>query len=249
MDSTAVLAAVEDAAALPAVVLAQMRRLVRCDIVSYNEVDLRERRVRVLHDVPDLSDERLITTFARLARQNPLVVHGERTGDGSPVMFSDFLTERELRAREIYSDLYRPLGIEHQLACSLTNQPSVVGIALSRSKRNFTERDRAVLELLRPHLAAAFRRVSVGARMASTIDRAERFAALTPREREVAVLVADGMSNAEIAAALTVSGKTVNAHLERIYRKLGVHRRTQLALLVAAQAAPLQVAGRSAERR
>jgi DNA-binding CsgD family transcriptional regulator len=49
------------------------------------------------------------------------------------------------------------------------------------------------------------------------------------------MLVAAGMTNAEIATALTVSGKTVNAHLERIYKKLGVHRRTQLALLVAAR--------------
>jgi DNA-binding CsgD family transcriptional regulator len=235
MESAAVLAEVEDPARLPKVVLGQIRRLVACDIASHNEVDLRQGRVRVLHDAPDLSNDHLVATFARLAGQNPLVAHSERTGDGAPVMFSDFLTARELRAREIYTDLYQPLGIEHQLACSLTNQPVVVGIALSRSGRDFTERDRAVLELLRPHLAAAHRRTRAHTRLPSVIDGEERFAGLTAREREVTMLVAAGMTNAEIATALTVSGKTVNAHLERIYKKLGVHRRTQLALLVAAR--------------
>jgi DNA-binding NarL/FixJ family response regulator len=235
LESAAVLAEVEDVARLPTVVLEQVRRLVACDMVSHNEVDLRQRRARVLNDVPDLSNDELIAAFARLASQNPLVVHSQQTGDGSPVMFSDFLTARELHAREIYTDLYQPLGIEHQLACSLTNQPMIVGIALSRSGRDFTERDRAVLELLRPHLAAAYRRAGARARLASAMDGKERFASLTSREREVTMLVATGMTNAEIATALTVSGKTVNAHLERIYRKLGVHRRTQLALLVTAQ--------------
>jgi DNA-binding CsgD family transcriptional regulator len=232
LESAAALAEVEDAALLPAVVLAQMRRLVACEIVSHNEVDLRERSARVLNDVPDLTSDELIAAFARLARQNPLVVHSEQTGDGSPVMFSDFLSTRELRAREIYTDLYQPLGIEHQLAFSLTNQPVVVGIALSRSGRNFTERDRAMLELLRPHLAAAYRRADARIRLASEMDGDEHLAGLTQREREVTILAVTGMTNAEIATALTVSGKTVNAHLERIYRKLGVHRRTQLALFV-----------------
>jgi DNA-binding CsgD family transcriptional regulator len=237
LESAAVLAEVEDAALLPTVVLAQMRRLVACDMVSHNEIDLRQRRARVLNDVPDLSNDELIAAFARLARQNPLVVHSEQTGDGSPVMFSDFLSVRELRAREIYADLYQPLGIEHQLAFSLTNQPMVVGIALSRSGSDFTERDRAVLELLRPHLTAAYRRADARMRLASPMDDDERLAGLTPREREVTMLAVAGMTNAEIATALTVSGKTVNAHLERIYRKLGVHRRAQLALLVTAQVA------------
>jgi DNA-binding CsgD family transcriptional regulator len=49
---------------------------------------------------------------------------------------------------------------------------------------------------------------------------------LTPREREVLDLVAEGMTNAQIGAALWISGGTVRRHLENVYGKLGVHTRT-----------------------
>ena len=52
---------------------------------------------------------------------------------------------------------------------------------------------------------------------------------LTVREFEVARLVADGFTNAEIAAELALSPKTVSAHVEHILAKLGVARRTEIA--------------------
>lgn len=55
-------------------------------------------------------------------------------------------------------------------------------------------------------------------------------ATLTERERQVAGLVAAGESNAEIASTLHVSEVTVKAHLTKIYAKLGVRSRTQLAV-------------------
>jgi ATP/maltotriose-dependent transcriptional regulator MalT len=57
---------------------------------------------------------------------------------------------------------------------------------------------------------------------------------LTAREREVAGLVAHGSSNADIARALTMSQATVKTHLTKIYAKLGVRTRTQLAVLLGA---------------
>lgn len=52
---------------------------------------------------------------------------------------------------------------------------------------------------------------------------------LTERESQVLALLADGLSNAEIGAALYVSRETIKTHLRTIYRRLGVRNRTQAA--------------------
>jgi NarL family two-component system response regulator LiaR len=54
---------------------------------------------------------------------------------------------------------------------------------------------------------------------------------LTPREKEVATLAALGLTNEEIAQELGISVKTVKAHLSLIFQKLGVKRRSELALI------------------
>jgi DNA-binding NarL/FixJ family response regulator len=59
-------------------------------------------------------------------------------------------------------------------------------------------------------------------RLACSVD-------LTPREREVATLVADGLGNPEIAQALGISVKTVENHVNRVLRKLGVLDRADVA--------------------
>ena len=55
-------------------------------------------------------------------------------------------------------------------------------------------------------------------------------AQLSPREREVLALIAEGMPNKRIASRLEISEKTVKAHLTRIYERIGVSDRTQAAL-------------------
>jgi DNA-binding NarL/FixJ family response regulator len=59
----------------------------------------------------------------------------------------------------------------------------------------------------------------------------ERIARLNDREREVAVCVGRGRSNAEIAAELFMSVATVKTHVSRILAKLGLNNRVQIALL------------------
>jgi DNA-binding NarL/FixJ family response regulator len=67
---------------------------------------------------------------------------------------------------------------------------------------------------------------------------AQRLAALTEREQEVATAVGAGASNAEIAASLFMSEATVKAHVSRLLNKLDASNRVQIAILVhdAAQA-------------
>jgi DNA-binding NarL/FixJ family response regulator len=56
---------------------------------------------------------------------------------------------------------------------------------------------------------------------------------LTPTEQRIAELVAEGRSNKEVAAAMFVTAKTVETNLSRIYAKLGIHSRTELARRIA----------------
>jgi DNA-binding CsgD family transcriptional regulator len=70
-------------------------------------------------------------------------------------------------------------------------------------------------------------------------DRGVRDAtALTSSESQIAAHVSQGRTNKEVAAALFLSPKTVEFHLGHIYRKLGIHSRTQLAVAVIRSESP-----------
>jgi DNA-binding NarL/FixJ family response regulator len=77
---------------------------------------------------------------------------------------------------------------------------------------------------------------SLIARFLSSPDHGDRpaparLAALTDREREVLVLVAEGLSNDEIAQRLFLSPQTVKTHINRAMTKLGAHDRAQLVVV------------------
>jgi DNA-binding NarL/FixJ family response regulator len=55
---------------------------------------------------------------------------------------------------------------------------------------------------------------------------------LTPREREIALLVCTGLGNKQIAQELTLAEGTVKVHLHNVYEKLAIRNRTMLALLL-----------------
>ncbi|MDA0563630.1 response regulator transcription factor [Streptomonospora sp. S1-112] len=99
-----------------------------------------------------------------------------------------------------------------------------------------------------PRIVAAVHRVAAGepilsprvtrrlmdraAVQADALDRARRaLAALSPRENDVVLAVAQGRTNAEIAAELYMSVATVKAHVSSVLTKLGLDNRTQIALL------------------
>jgi DNA-binding CsgD family transcriptional regulator len=56
----------------------------------------------------------------------------------------------------------------------------------------------------------------------STLDE------LTPQELQIAVLLAEGRTTRQAAAALFLSPKTIEYHLRNLYRKLGIHSRDEL---------------------
>jgi DNA-binding NarL/FixJ family response regulator len=84
--------------------------------------------------------------------------------------------------------------------------------------------------------AVARRLIAIVAGDSDAADRSERarerLAVLSAREREVALAVGRGLTNAEVAAELYMSVATVKAHVSRLLTKLGVENRVQIALLV-----------------
>lgn len=75
---------------------------------------------------------------------------------------------------------------------------------------------------------------AVGPAVAAAADGPERrLAELTAREREIADLVADGLTSPAIAERLCLSRRTVETHISRVYRKTGVSSRAALAGLMA----------------
>lgn len=84
------------------------------------------------------------------------------------------------------------------------------------------------LRLMRHRKTVEVREVMVKAPSEFVLDR-ERLESLgiTPRELEILQLIAEGLSNKEIAARVFVSENTVKTHLSRVFDKLGARRRTQ----------------------
>jgi DNA-binding CsgD family transcriptional regulator len=104
------------------------------------------------------------------------------------------------------------------------------GAALRRLKRKAAAREalQRALEQFE-HLGATIWAAKARDELARIGGRAVSGAELTATERQVAELVADGRSNKEVARRLFIAERTVEANLSRVYAKLGIHSRTQLA--------------------
>ena len=81
-----------------------------------------------------------------------------------------------------------------------------------------------------PELVDAIRRVAAGGLAFSVRPTSAGLARLSPREHDVVRLVADGRTNDEIGSALEIGSKTVETHLARLFERLGVASRTELAM-------------------
>ena len=156
-------------------VLEELPRLVPTTMISYNDISA-EGDPLLLLDPPDAWTDQRARDFVRLAGEHPLIAHYQRTGDPRPMKISDVMGRREFRRTELYRTVYGPMGVEYQMAVTLPAAPGgIVGIALNRDRRDFGERDRAMLALLRPHLAQMRRDAATrdAARLLeSVVDRA-----------------------------------------------------------------------------
>lgn len=220
-------------------VLNALLRAVPSRWASLNEIGP-DRVVAVA--APDL-EEKWLTLFGELGHENPLYQRWVRTLDGRAYRFSDVTTREELEATRLYQELYVPLEVKEQIAFTLPDVgEQLVAIALSRSDRDYSDGERDFLDRARPFIIQAYRNAIAHSKTrehsAAALDAALVQDGLTAREAEVLRHVALGGSNRDVGARLGVSDRTVQKHLERVFRKLDVSTRS------AAAARAWELAGR-----
>jgi DNA-binding CsgD family transcriptional regulator/PAS domain-containing protein len=161
----------------PGYVVEGLPPLVPCDSISYNEVDPDPPRLVSVLEPASLRFDGDTELWARYMHQHPVVARYLETRDGRAFTISDFLDRGEYRRLELYGQLYRLLRTEFQIAVCLPSPPPlVVGVALNRERRDFSERDRAVLNLARLHLAQVYASAEARARLEGSLAALQRAA-------------------------------------------------------------------------
>jgi len=130
----------------------------------------------------------LMPVWEHVMHGHPVLAYTLRTGDTTAHKISDFSPSPAFRESTFYNEWYRRIGIDHALNASVTAslpQGIVIGLGLHRCRKDFTERDRDVLNLLRPHLVQAYRNSLAVAALTSIVDGRHGGAILLDRDGRV----------------------------------------------------------------
>lgn len=220
---------------LPLVLLEGLRQVIGCDAVAFNDVDSHAERHwfwqtaeadgagEAVDEPPDDSERVFWEEYWSGSCSWP-----DQGGDLScVVLHSDFVTALEHhRSREYNEGVF---NWEHDMMAVWPNGSpgrTLRLICIREDGTDFDERDRFLVQLLRPHLYAAYQQ-SQATRESSSGAGA---AALTPRQRDVLALVREGATNYAIGRRLGISEGTVRTHLQNSYAVLGVSSRTAAAM-------------------
>jgi DNA-binding CsgD family transcriptional regulator len=144
---------------LPRVALRLVSRLVPCEVSVYNEINLARGRVVAALEPEDDAPRILSMTpnWERFIHQHPLVTHFRKRPDDRPRKITDFLRQSDFEQLDIYRSFFGPLGLRFQMVtCMPAPPPLVVGISHNRARRDFSERDRRIMDVVRPHLRQAY---------------------------------------------------------------------------------------------
>ncbi len=216
-------------------------RLVGSELTTLSVCDLDSGHRRVVSDAPGAISPREIEAFDRHFFVHPLVCEHGRNPAAVTKRIGDLMPASEFHRTPLYNEYYRAIGIEHVTAVPIhVDRRLLVSFVLNRAAAPFTDRERKLLDVVRPHLANLYRLgVAIDRTRQAPTDTADvADLALTPREREVLDWVAGGKTNRDIAAIVGASPRTVEKHLERIYEKLGVETRTAAVMRVIKRVAP-----------
>ncbi|WP_310486727.1 helix-turn-helix transcriptional regulator [Chamaesiphon sp. VAR_69_metabat_338] len=157
-------------------VLSIVDRLVASDLPLFHLTNTRTGQICLTYlpnfpTLPSASIDVLTKVLAEDRQNHPIAQNMPQTLNGA-YKLSDFITQSELHSREsLYQQFLRPLHIEDQTLLFLPDvtpvkwgelarsNTTLAGFILSRPSRSFTERDRLILNLLRPHLSQAYTNV------------------------------------------------------------------------------------------
>ena len=227
----------------PATVLAGLRRVVRCEAVSYREWSPEELLEFSLAADEPTSILPVWDAYSQVRKDDPLAggaPHANSLPDrewlGRALTISDFISDREFRRRGLYAEVCKPLGVRAVMKVFLpTGGTTGASLVFDTTRSRFAETDRLTLQRLVPHLGQlrrnALARRTYPALIDSTAAARIKLLRLTLRERVVLARAAAGETNTVIAQALFVSPGTVRKHLEHIYDKLEVRTRTEAAAI------------------
>lgn len=209
---------------LPQALLGRLMEHIPSDEVSFFGMDSRQQTIWFGQGFPEDDDEdgedsNIGVFWAHYWDCLPCS-YPDRSGDlRSVIRISDFYSARQWHSSAMYSDYYRPVGYDHDLVLCLPGAPGrTVRMVFFRGPGpDFSERDRALLALLRPHLQEAY---------VDAERRRRGVPALTARQWDLLHLVAAGYTNSQIGRRLDLSEATVRKHLENIFGRLQVSSRT-----------------------
>ncbi|PPK63304.1 helix-turn-helix transcriptional regulator [Actinokineospora auranticolor] len=157
-------------AVLPSVI-AGLMAAVDAEIGTSNVFEPRRMRNDFRTWPPGAMDTADHEAYRAYTGQQPLLEWYARTRQLVPVRWSDIVSLKALRGRELYEYFYRPVGIDRQLALALPlGSGEVHAIALSRGGSDFTDRDVVLVSCLQASLLDSLYETTEAARIAELVD-------------------------------------------------------------------------------
>jgi DNA-binding CsgD family transcriptional regulator len=173
MDGIGRLYSHRDLETFPAHLLQLIRKLVPGDSVPYEECDPVRKRTVGIQDPTDArpSPEHMVV-WEQHVHEHPVIAHWQRTGTDGTLAISDLITREQWHKTGLYSQMMRKFEVEDQLGMLIADRPPLVlALAVNRSRRGFSDRDKQIFSLLRPHVAEAYHNCEIIADLKLKLDQ------------------------------------------------------------------------------
>jgi DNA-binding CsgD family transcriptional regulator len=167
--------------------LVDLGRLIQADFVIYHETDYVRRRelayVERRGDEEDVDDSELTDDDWERMNEHPICRRWWKDGRCSPLRLSDVAAMRDFRRTRIYAESWQPWGLKHELKVRLPGPPwhGKTFAFYRTTRRDFTVRDRLVLELLTPHLHRLWKAAATRRKLAHALAELGRADEQVPR--------------------------------------------------------------------